>query len=121
MTMTNPNDDMLDDLFAQASAQPPAQPSDDLIARVLADAASVQPAPAAHVIGQPGLWARIMDAIGGWPALGGLAAATVAGIWVGVAPPASVSDLTARLMGDTVSVDLFSTTLLLDAGALSDG
>jgi hypothetical protein len=121
MTMTNPNDDMLDDLFAQARAQPPGSPSDDLIARVLADAAGVQPAPSAHVISQPGLWSRIMDTIGGWPALGGLAAATVAGIWVGVAPPTPVSDLTAHLMGDVVTVDLFSATLLLDTEALGDG
>ncbi|WP_234417106.1 hypothetical protein [Loktanella sp. Alg231-35] len=119
--MTNPNDDMLDDLFGQARAQQPVAPSDDLIARVLADAAGVQHAPIAQVADQPGAWARIMDAIGGWPALSGLAAATVAGVWVGIAPPSSVSDLTASLMGDAVSVDLFSTNLLLDAGALSDG
>lgn len=120
MMMTDPNDDMLDDLFAQARRQD-VSPSDDLIARVLADAVAVQPSPVAQVGTEAGLWTRIMDAIGGWPALSGLAAATVAGVWIGAAPPASVSDLTASLLGDAVSVDLFSTNLLLDAGALSDG
>ncbi len=120
MVMTNPNDDMLDDLFATARAAAPA-PSDDLMARVLADAAAVQPQPATTTAAVPGLWSRMLDAIGGWPAVSGLAAATVAGIWVGVAPPSSVEDMTASLIGDEVSVSLFSTDLLFDEGALSDG
>jgi hypothetical protein len=120
MTMTNPNDDMLDDLFAQARETAPA-PSDDLMARVLADAGMAQPVAGAPDVVRPGLGARLLDMIGGWPAVSGLAAATVAGIWVGVAPPSSVEDLTATLIGDEVSISLFSTDLILDAGALSDG
>lgn len=120
MTMTNPNDDMLDDLLAQARSVTPA-PSNDLMARVLADADAVQPAPVVTPVSRAGLWPRLMDAVGGWPAVSGLAAATVAGIWVGVAPPASVSDLTATLIGDEVSISLFSTDLMLDEGVFSDG
>jgi hypothetical protein len=120
MTMTNPNDDMLDDLFAQARAVKTA-PSDDLMARVLEDADAVQPKLAVMSAPQVGLWARLMDAIGGWPAVSGLAAATVAGVWVGVAPPASVEDLTASFIGDEVSISLFSNDLLFDAGAFGDG
>jgi len=118
--MTNPNDDMLDDLFAQAREVKPV-PSDDLMARVLADADSMLPSSGVMSAAQTSLWARIMDAIGGWPAVSGLAAATVAGVWVGVAPPASVEDLTASFIGDEVSISLFSTDLMFDAGALGDG
>lgn len=120
MTMTNPNDDMLDDLFAQAREVSP-KPNDDLMARVMADAAAVQPRPVAVSVARPGIAARILDAIGGWPAVSGLAMATVAGIWVGVAPPASVQDVTAAMMGDEVSIDLFATDFILEAGALGDG
>ena len=120
MTMTNPNDDMLDDLFAQARGAAPA-PSDALMARVIADAEAAQPRPVAVSVARPGFVARILDVIGGWPAVSGLAMATVAGVWVGVAPPASVQDMTAAMMGDEVSINLFATDLILDAGALGDG
>jgi len=120
MMMTNPNDDMLEDLFADARGLTPA-PSDDLMARVIADADAAQPRATAASAPQPGLWARMMDAIGGWPAVSGLAAATIAGVWVGVAPPSSVEDLTATIVGDEVSISLFATDLVFDAGVLSDG
>ena len=121
MTMTNPNDDMLDDLFAQAR-EADVKPSDALMARVLADADDVQGAmQPEQTVATSGLWARILDALGGWPAVSGLAAATVAGVWIGVAPPSSVQDLTASLVGDEVSVDLFSTGLAFDTGVSVDG
>jgi len=119
--MTHPNDDMIDDLLAQARGADPA-PSDALMARVLADAAAVQAASAQpEPVPVQSLWDRAMDAIGGWPALSGLAAATVAGVWIGVAPPATVSDFTAALVGDQVSVDLFSESEFLDGGEFDDG
>lgn len=121
--MTDPDDRMLDDLFAQARAQAP-QPDDALMARVLADAAEQSApvsSPVSSPIHQPGFWARLSDALGGWPALGGLAAATVAGVWVGIAPPAGVEDLAASLIGDTVSVTLLSPDTIFDAGDLADG
>lgn len=120
MTMKNPNDDMLNDLFAEVREVKPV-PSDALMMRVLADGDAVQLGAATRPAVQPGLWTRMMDMVGGWPAVSGLAAATVAGIWVGVAPPASVSDMTASLIGDEVSISLFSTDLMFDEGALSDG
>lgn len=121
MMMTHPNDDMVDDLLAQARGVAPA-PSDALVARVLGDAAAVRAEVAATApAARPSLWTRAMDAIGGWPSLSGLAAATVAGVWIGAAPPATVSDLTAGLVGDEVSVSLFSEDILLAAGGLDDG
>ena len=121
MTMTNPNDDMLDDIFAQARATD-VTPSDDLMARVLGDAADVQAEIVAPVlVPQEGLWTRMLDTIGGWPAVSSLAAATVAGVWIGVAPPATVQDLTAGMIGDEVGVSLFPTDLGFEAGAFADG
>ncbi len=111
---------MLDSLFAQARTANP-EPSDDLMARVLADADAVQPRPGVVPASGMGIWARILDTLGGWPAVSGLAAATVAGIWVGVAPPTSVEDLTANLIGDEVSISLFSTDLMFEAGEFGDG
>jgi hypothetical protein len=119
MKMTDPNDKMLDDLFAEARGVA-SEPSDALTARVLADAAEAR-APSPISVPQPNLWSRFMDAIGGWPAVSGLAAATVAGIWIGVAPPTSVQDVTSTLIGDEVSVSLFSTDFGLDEGMFVDG
>jgi len=121
MMMTNPKDDMLDDFFAAARAGAGA-PSDDLTSRILADAQTVQENFAPAIITKtPSLWTQLMDAVGGWPALSSLAAATVAGIWIGVAPPNSVQDLTAGLLGDEVSIGLMSTSLELQTGAFFDG
>jgi hypothetical protein len=122
MVMTRPNDEFLDDLFARAH-KTEATPQDDLVARVLADADAVQagfrvsPATAAPA----GLWVRMLDVLGGWPAVSGLAAATVAGVWIGVAPPASVEDMTAELLGTTVSVPLVPYDLGLSSGEFADG
>lgn len=121
MTMTNPNDEFLDDVFAQARTEK-VPPHEDLMARVLGDAAAVQSGfAAAPQVAQAGLWARLMEAIGGWPAVSGLAAATVAGVWIGVAPPSSVEGFTAGLIGDEVSVSLLPTSFTFETEALADG
>ncbi|MEW2911375.1 hypothetical protein [Leisingera sp. JC11] len=84
----------LEDLFAAARSERPAVP-EHLSAAILADAAREQagfrasrPARAAR---QP-LWRQLIEAVGGWPAMGGLAAASAAGLWIGVAPPSFVPD-----------------------------
>ncbi len=119
--MTDPNNDMLDDLFAQARAVAP-QPSDALVARVLADAGNVARAePVPNADPQIGIFARFMELIGGWPAVGSLAAATVAGIWVGVAPPVSVEDFTASTFGEPVTIGIFADDLDFEIGLLTDG
>ncbi len=120
MTMTDPKSDDLDDLFAQMR-DIPVVPSDALMARVLADAAAAQPRAVPALTRQHGLWGRMMEAIGGWPSFGGLAVATVAGIWVGVAPPSSFQDITATLIGEQVSLELVPTGLALGAEEFVDG
>ena len=121
MKMTDPNDDMLDDLLATARNQRPAV-SGDLMSRVLADAAAAQAMPGEQPLpGRRSLWAQLLDTIGGWPALGGLAAATIAGFWVGAMPPSAVTDITAGLFGDTLTVSLTATEEIWEIGDLSDG
>jgi hypothetical protein len=119
MTMTNPPDDMLDDLFAQARDVTLA-PDEALVARVLADAArTVQPV---RPVRRPApLLAQVRAMIGGWPAFGSLAAATVAGVWIGVAPPPVIEDYALSWLGETVTVGLFADDFLSETGEPSDG
>jgi hypothetical protein len=105
--MTDPDKDdlALDALFQTARAQT-IGPDDDLIARIMADAARLQPKPAALVprpINRPG-W---LAALGGWPALSGLVAASATGFWLGVAPPEGLTTWATSYLGtaDTVSLD----------------
>ena len=107
MTMTDPDETRLDALLADVARQKP-EVSDALMAAVLRDAARMQPAPAPV---RPGLWASLLDLIGGWPAMGGLAAAGLAGVWLGVAPPVALESATAAL-GVSQSIDLIGTGAL---------
>lgn len=116
--MTKSDSDMIDDIFAQVRTQSPAVP-DDLMARVLADAADMLVQPV--VAPKQGLWSIFVELIGGWPSVGGLAMAGIAGIWVGVAPPASVTTWTADLIGSPVSIDLFSDSSDYFSESLLDG
>lgn len=97
------------DALLRAVRQAPAELPEALESRILHDAALVQagwqqPA-AAGRSGQirsglrDGLWSRLLAALGGWPALGGLAAASVAGLWIGLAPPSGLPD-PVWLLGD---------------------
>ena len=121
--MTHENkDDILDDLFAQARAQTP-KVSDDLMARVLADAQQVQhdltsaKAPTPHSSRGFGLF----DLLGGWPALGGVAMAGITGLWIGIAPPASVEALSAQVFGTTDSVSLMGEASVWTELDVTDG
>ncbi|MDO6589248.1 hypothetical protein Q4539_03210 [Yoonia sp. 1_MG-2023] len=116
--MTDLNDDILEDIFAQARAVAPV-PSDDLIARVMAGAtvpqAVPQPAPR-RSLGQ-----QVLDLLGGWTAVSGLVTATCAGVWIGVAPPASVENYTATYFGDEINVSIFSEDAIFATGDFFDG
>ena len=104
--MTDQHDD-IEALFAQARAVTPVV-SDGLFARIMADAAAVDMVrqPRAPVLPQKGWFAGLLAALGGWPALGGLAMATVAGVWIGVAPPTQLTDIAVSLWGGTETVSL---------------
>lgn len=107
------NDATLDALFDDLRSAPAPQMSQTLMARILLDADAQQPVPEAP---RPGLLARIYDALGGWPALGGMTAAGLCGLWLGFAPPALLSDFETALTGDDVSVTLGADTFFTDLG-----
>lgn len=91
--------EQLETLFTAARRTGP-DPSADLLARVMQDALAVQ-AEAGHPKGSAaprGRLAQLRDAIGGWPAMGGLVTATAAGIWIGISPPDPIETLTAGLL-----------------------
>ena len=95
-------DKTLDATFAQMCVDD-VMPSEALMDRIMVDADRVLAADiVAPVRPKQGLGAMLLDAIGGWPSLSGLAAATVAGVWIGVA----LSDLSAGYLGTTVEVSL---------------
>jgi len=87
---------------AARSSQP--EPSANLMARVLADAQIVQAEqsvkPSARV--PRGYMQQLLEALGGWPAVAGLSAAGVAGVWLGLGPMAGVSDAVASYLGMSV-------------------
>jgi len=82
----------LDDLFAEARGA--EMPGDDLVARVLADAADIQAAAAAAPAPSGGGWmAGWLSGVGGWFGAGGLVAATMAGLLIGVYAPDTVDSV----------------------------
>ncbi|EAR49426.1 hypothetical protein OG2516_15204 [Oceanicola granulosus HTCC2516] len=100
--MTEPVDDrQLERLFEEARAGEPAALDDAFLARLMHDAAAEMPRRWGAAAGA-GLWALL----GGWAGAGGLAAAAVGGLWIGIAPPEGLSDLAAGLVGETASVAL---------------
>jgi hypothetical protein len=104
------SDANLDSLFAEAQSDM-AAPSDAFMARVLADADSVQDANGAGLPDwakskpdQPvrGSWfANLLDSVGGWRGGAGLATATVMGLAVGLGAPTTVTELASGTWGST--------------------
>ena len=104
MTDKSKHDDMIEAAFAEAQLKAP-EPSADLMARVLADAETVQAGferrpPRPETLG--GLRA-FFEAFGGWPAMAGLTAAGVAGVWLGVSPATGVSEALASYLGGSTA------------------
>ena len=88
------NEAELEKLFAEAADDAP-QPSDALMARILADAQAELPkAPAPTAAPRRGWLAAALGQIGGWPAAAGLATAAVAGLAIGLATPEALEDIT---------------------------
>ena len=97
--------DPLESYFEVARTKAP-EPSDALMARILADAdreaecryLALRPATTSG-----GKLRAVLSAIGGWPVLAGLATATLAGVWIGVAQPLGVDPM--GVIGRTASFD----------------
>jgi len=99
MTDHRKEPDGLDAFFdAARRSTPPLSP--DALDRMTAQALQVQAgfaaAPAARAP-RPGRIAQLLAAIGGWPAMAGLATAGVAGLWIGAVPPVGLVNLAADL------------------------
>jgi hypothetical protein len=101
----------IDDLdrFFQAARQETAPLPDGLTARILHDAETAQAGFSAPVkdAPTPGAWRQVMEMLGGWPAMGGLATACAAGVWIGVAPPSFLPDPVQLVTGTQTDIDLF--------------
>ncbi len=85
------NDTELDQLFAQARQTRPELP-DDLAVRILTDAETVRLDRLKPAVQSRPVWARILDGIGGWQSMGGLVAASAAGVWIGLSAPEFLPD-----------------------------
>lgn len=101
--MTDMTDRELDALFEAARTEAPL-PSGDVMARILADAeaeqarAQIVVAPTTPARAVP-RWRQLVSALGGWPAVAGLATATVAGIWIGANPPVTIESTALSMLG----------------------
>ncbi|WP_093119200.1 hypothetical protein [Salinihabitans flavidus] len=92
MAETDTDDKMLEALLTGARDAAWTEPSPDLMTRVLADANAAQPGPATSAPTRSlrprgGALARLLRPIGGWPAAAGLVAASLFGVWIGIAAP----------------------------------
>ena len=101
------NDDELDAVFAAAQGEPVALSTTTMDAIMAGAVAGLEPDAAPISKGIP-WWQQVMQAIGGWPALGGLATATVMGIWIGVNPPVALDGVTAVFDTDTAEFEFWS-------------
>lgn len=102
----------LDALFDVARSDVP-EPSPDLLARVLSDAEAVQAGRLAETgktpprrRAVPGFWKMLIAAIGGWPSLGGVAAAGIAGLWIGLNPPSAIQDQISQALAETSGFEM---------------
>lgn len=113
MTMTDDRNDAFFDALMREARSDVQRPGEGLFDRIMQDADMVLAEAAAPTAGpartRRPLGAVLLAAIGGWGAVSGLAAATVAGLWIGIAPPAAVTDITQSVWGGTVEVPLLDT------------
>lgn len=98
----------LDALFAAARAAEPPVP-DALLARVLADAAQHVPRAAPRAAPPPARsWlAGVLDMLGGRGAMAGLAAAGMAGVFIGFVQPVDLGFALTSAASDAETVDLY--------------
>ncbi len=111
------SDQDLDQLFATARRSVP-EPEPDFLA-ALGDAAveamAAAPMPAPR---QDGIWSQVATWLGGWGGVGGLVAATAAGVWIGISPPELLPDATQLLTSGVSDVDGFGIWVDVDRADL---
>lgn len=105
--MTDTDKEMIElDVFFDAARRETTDLPDGLTDRIVADAVEVQrgwrtPAPTVR----PGILRQFYDMLGGWPAIGGLATACAAGVWLGFSPPSVLPDPAQYVMTDSTFLD----------------
>lgn len=112
--MTDTDKDLAElDMFFDAARRETETLPVGLADRIIADAALVQQEWQAPVSGaRSGPLRQLYEMLGGWPAIGGLATACAAGVWLGFAPPSSLLD-PAQFVGTESA--LFEDDSLVDA------
>ena len=91
----NGNEAELEHLFSLSRGSETA-PSGELMSRILRDAQSVHEdrvAGSSSRSHRRSPVAAILDVIGGWPALAGMASAACIGLWIGVNPPKEMAEI----------------------------
>ncbi|KUJ79295.1 hypothetical protein AVO44_08670 [Ruegeria profundi] len=82
----------LDQLLAKARQTRPDLP-DDLAVRIVTDAETVRlDRLKPESSSRRSVWMRMLDGIGGWQSMGGLVAASAAGVWIGWSAPDFLPD-----------------------------
>ena len=99
------NDLELDGLFSAARDAAPV-PSEDLMARILADAEARIAAVETPDAPRRGVFAGVLGLIGGWPAAAGLVTATMAGLAIGLVTPETLDDLTGGYLASATAYEL---------------
>lgn len=107
--MTEDTGKMTDlETFFKAGRTDNPQPSAALMNRIMDDidtVADLREAPVPERV-QAGLFSRLLEGLGGWPALSGMATAGIVGIVVGVSPPEALSDFTSAYVNGTTDLYL---------------
>lgn len=101
MTNDRSPPDLLEDFFVQARRCPP-EPDAALMAQILRAGLAHQPRPAPVSRRRGTVFAQVLAMLGGWRALGGMATAAAAGVWIGFAG--------LDRLGDLAGVDLAAPT-----------
>lgn len=109
--MNTRDDDLGLEAFFEAGRQDAPVPSDALMAAILSDAQAHQPSPQAIPAARPqrrSFWQELKAQIGGWPALAGMATATLAAVWVGFAAPGQLEVLSGGIVlaGDYTTAEI---------------
>lgn len=115
------DDRLLEQAFAAARRDAARMP-EGLADRMVADALAAQSALLSRSAPpRPrGVLRQFADTIGGWYGLGGMAAASVAGLWLGFAPPLGLPDPAGLVIGSEDETSIFLSVDELTS-ALSDG
>lgn len=120
---TGLNDIELEQFFAAGRSEQ-VEPSEALMARVLADAEAETHTrhaakPRHRATPRAGVFASLRAALGGWPVMASMATATAAGIWIGAAAPDRLSTVTGGLIGSATSAQYELDELLPGYGAMA--